>query len=90
MIFLATPHRDVEDRNMLRNILRDCNTQPRNAEVLEPDPNTSVLQEINDDFLSLSSGLRIYSFFEISHAPTVDKRRALLGNVVSNSCTSRF
>lgn len=81
ILFLATPHRDVEDRDMLKRILRECNTEPASVEVLEPDPNTAVLKEINDEFLATHSGLRIYSFYEICHEPVVEKRRALLGEI---------
>lgn len=46
---------------------------------MEPDPNTSVLQEINNSFYSCTQDLRIWSFYENSTDPVVDRRRGTLG-----------
>lgn len=81
VLFLATPHQEAEDRYLLHNILQACNTNglTLRPETIEPDPNTSVLREINLSFLKCSQGLKFWSFYEMSTNPVVDRRRGLMG-----------
>ena len=85
VLFLATPHREAEDRQLLRSILRACNTSTTKSDALEPDPNSSVVREINDSFYACSQDLRIWSFYETNSDPLVNKRRATLGKYISLS-----
>lgn len=64
---------------MLRNILKSCNTSAASRyDPVDPDPNTKDLQEINNNFYSYSQDLRMWSFYETSTEPLVNKRRAVL------------
>lgn len=78
ILFLATPHREAEDHRMLQNILRACNTSASRSDLIDPDPNTSVAQEINNDFYAHSQDLAMWSFYEATGDPVVTKRRATL------------
>lgn len=84
VLFLATPHRDTEDRLMLSNILRSSGVSASRYDSMEPEPSTSVLQEINNGFFSCSQDIKLYSFYGNSDR-IVDKRRAVMGK----SSTSR-
>lgn len=62
---------------MLRNILQACNTSKSNY--FDLDPNTAVVQEINNNFFSDLQDLQMWSFYETNDEPVVLKRRATLG-----------
>jgi len=78
VLFLATPHKDAEDRFMLRNLLQACNTSPA-LRFIESELNSSVLKDINNSFLAYAQELKISSFYEGNADPIVDKRRATIG-----------
>lgn len=81
ILFLATPHREAEDHRMLQNILRACNTSGLRSDLIDTDPNTSIAQEINNDFYAHSQDLAMWSFYEGTGDPVVTKRRATLSKL---------
>lgn len=89
IIFLATPHREAEDHQMLQKVLRACNTSASRTDAIEPDPNTLVAQEINNDFYAYSQDLAIWSFYEATGDPAVTKRRATMSKLAGLHCRSK-
>ncbi|RMZ87067.1 hypothetical protein DV736_g5706, partial [Chaetothyriales sp. CBS 134916] len=77
ILFLATPHRDGNNRAMLLSILQSCNTSSK-IDYIDADPNTTVVQDINEHFYSNLQDLGIWSFFEGTSNPVVTRRQAAL------------
>jgi hypothetical protein len=77
VLFLATPHRDTDDRQMLSGMLQSCGTSASIKDSHEPEPNTSVLQDIQNSFFTCAQDLRIYSIYG-SVDKLVDGKRATL------------
>ncbi|KAI9695527.1 MAG: hypothetical protein M1820_008540 [Bogoriella megaspora] len=90
ILFLATPHQEAGDHLMLRNILRACNTSTSRLDQIDPEPNTSTVQNINTNFYSYSQDLRIWSFFEAGSDVVVEKRRATIGGYLLKASRSLY
>jgi hypothetical protein len=65
---------------MLNGILRSCAVAGSGQYSGEPEPNISVLQEINNSFFACSQNLQIYNFYG-TFDQFVDRKRGTLSKL---------